>query len=45
MWAFLWLCFVPLSIGLGIALTVGTFTGVLVSLGVVLALGAWRILA
>ena len=44
-WAFLWLFLVPLTIGLVAALTVGTFAGVLVSLGVLVALGAWRILA
>ena len=44
-WAFLWLFLLPVSIGLAAALTLGTFAGVLVSLGVLLALGAWRILA
>jgi hypothetical protein len=44
-WAFLWLCFVPISIGLVVALTVGTLAGFLVSLGVLLMLGVWRIAA
>jgi hypothetical protein len=42
LWAFLWLCFVPISIGMVVTLTVGTFAGVLVTLGVLLALGVWR---
>jgi hypothetical protein len=42
-WAFLWLCLVPISIGLVVAWTVGTLAGVLVSLGVLLTLGVWRI--
>jgi hypothetical protein len=41
-WAFVWLCLVPISIGLMVALTVGTFTGILVTLGVLLALGVWK---
>ena len=44
-WAFLWLCLVPISIGLVAALTVSTLVGTLVSLGVLLTLVAWRIRA
>jgi hypothetical protein len=40
--AFLWLCLMPIAIGLGVALTVGTLTGALVTLGVLLALGVWK---
>jgi hypothetical protein len=42
-WAFLWLCVLPISIGLVAALVVGTLAGALVSLGVLLTLVAWRI--
>ena len=44
-WAFLWLCFVPISIGLVVALIFGTLAGFLASLGVLLMLGVWRIAA
>ena len=43
MWAFLWLCLVPISIGLVVALTVGALAGALVSLAVLLTLWAWKL--
>jgi hypothetical protein len=41
-WAFLWLCLMPISIGLVFALTVGMLAGALVTLGVLLTLAVWQ---